>query len=238
MAFWLKSDGLDVGVGDGIIRSEDYAVLTECFSLFAQAMQRVAEAKAEAQSIVAQAKEEAQSIVETTRRQAAQIRAEARERGLREASEQWAAKAAENAFDANRSAQRASERLAELVSLATQRVIELEDKEGLYRRALRTVRSLAADSKTLTLHVGSEDAENARKVVSQLAEQMGIPIPLEIKVDNRLRSGGCVLESDQGVIDASMGLQIQAVRQAITRAAHAAITRMQQGAVPPVNKGT
>jgi hypothetical protein len=67
-------------------------------------------------------------------------------------------------------------------------------------------------------------------VVGQLAEEIGVPVPLDIKVDERLTAGGCVLESDYGVIDASLGLQIEAVKLAIGRAARAALARMDDGA--------
>jgi hypothetical protein len=70
-------------------------------------------------------------------------------------------------------------------------------------------------------------------VVGQLAEEIGIAVPLEVKVDSRLVSGGCVLESDYGVIDASLGLQIQAVKKAISKAARAAMSHMDDATVAP-----
>jgi type III secretion protein L len=228
MALWLKSGDLEVGVSDGIVRADEFAALVHTHELSQRAQKRLAEAEARGDQIVAQALHEAEALVRQAREDAEHIRAEAHQQGLREAAQAWAQQVAERAYDAQKSNQRAAERLAELVSLATQRVIEVEDKEGLYRRALRSVRTLAADSKSLTLHIASEDAEHARHVVRQLAEELGIPVPLEVKVDSRLRTGGCVLESDQGVIDASMGLQIQAVRQAIARAARAALARPQE----------
>jgi len=227
MAFWLRTGALDIGVSDGVVRSDDFATLMQACEITNEAAQRLAKAGDEAATIVAQALQRAQQCLAEAQDESGRIRAQAYEQGMREAVERWAREMAEKAFDAHRSMQRASDRLAELVSLATQRVIEVEDKDGLYRRALRSVRQMADDSKTLVLHIGVDDADYARTVVSQLAQEIGIPVPLEVKVDSRLVSGGCVLESDYGVIDASMGLQIQAVKQAIGKAARAALGRMQ-----------
>lgn len=233
MAIWLKTGDLEVGIGNGVIRRDDFAVLADVCELNRLSAVRLAEASEHAKQIVDAALEQAKQQIAQARDESERIRAEAHERGLREAAERWVQQMAEKAFEAQHSLQRASDRLAELVSLAAQRVIEVEDKDGLYRRALRSVRSLAGDSKTLTLHIGIEDAEYARAVVGQLADEIGIPVPLEIKVDNRLVAGGCVLESDYGVIDASLGLQIQAVKLAIGRAARAALARMDDGAARP-----
>ena len=228
MAFWLRSGRVDIGVADGVVRQADFADLVESCRLTALAAHQLAQAGEQASAIVAQAVVQAEQRIAAAHDDSSRIRAEAKEQGLREAAERWTQEMAEKAFAARHSLQRASDRLAELVSLATQRVVEVEDKEGLYRRALRTVRHLADDSKMLVLHIGPDDADYARSVIGQLAQEIGIEVPLEVKVDGRLAAGGCVLESDYGVIDASIGLQIQAVKKAITKAARAALGNLDE----------
>ena len=230
MAFWIRSGELDIGVSDGVVRQAEFAELVEACELTSLAAYKLSEAGDRASVIVADAVRDAEQRIAAANGESGRIRAEAQEQGLRDAAERWATEMAEKAFEARRSMQRASDRLAELVSLATQRVVEVEDKEGLYRRALRTVRHLADDSKMLVLHIGADDAEYARSVVGQLALEIGIEVPLEVKVDGRLTAGGCVLESDYGVIDASIGLQIQAVKKAISKAARAALDHMHDAA--------
>jgi type III secretion protein L len=196
--------------------------------LSARAAGLLSQAGEEAVSIVAEAVERAKKTLHDAERTSEKLKADAYANGISEAAARWAEEMTQKAFDAQRSIHKASERLAELVSMATQRVIEVEDKDGLYRRALRTVRHLAQDSKTLVLHIGANDAEYANTVVADIATEMGIDVPLEIKVDNSLSAGGCVLESDYGVIDASLGLQIHAVKEAIAKAARSALSRIEQ----------
>lgn len=223
MAVWLKSGSHHIGVDDGIVRRADFAELLQACELGARAQAALTDAEAEAARITADATERARALLQDAASEAERLRTQGYDTGLREAASRWADETATKAFDAQRSVHKASERLAELVSLAAQRVIEQEDKEGLYRRALRTVHQMATDTKTLVLHIGADDAEHARAIVADLANEVGIAVPLEVRVDVRLHTGGCVLESDYGVIDASMGLQIEAVRKAISKAARAAI---------------
>ncbi len=228
MAVWLKSGSHDIGVVDGIVRHADFAALLQFCELSARAAAALTDAEVEAARIVGDATEQARVLLQEAAREAERLRVQGYDAGLREAAARWADETATKAFEAQRSVHKASDRLAELVSLAAQRVIEQEDKEGLYRRALRTVHQMATDTKTLVLHIGADDAEHARAIVADLASEVGIAVPLEVRVDVRLHTGGCVLESDYGVIDASMGLQIDAVKKAISKAARAAI-----GYAPP-----
>lgn len=228
MAVWLKSGNDDIGVADGIVRRDDFARLVEACELTARAAALLSDAGEEAVNIMADAVDSARQTIQNAETEGKRIRSEAFSRGISDATERWAEEMTHKAFQAHQSIQRASERLAELVSLATQRVIEVEDKDGLYRRALRTVSHLTKDSKTLVLHIGAEDAAYARAAVAGIAAEVGIEVPLEIKVDNRLVAGGCVLESDFGVIDASLGLQIEAVKHAISKAARAALSKNEQ----------
>ena len=234
MAVWLKSGSHDIGVEDGIVRRGDFAELLQACELGAFAAAALSSAEAEAVRIVGDATERARLLLQEAASEAERLRVQGHEAGLREAAARWADETATKAFDVQRSMHKASDRLAELVSLAAQRVIEQEDKEGLYRRALRTVQQLATDTKTLVLHIGAEDAEHARAIVADLASEVGIAVPLEVRVDVRLHTGGCVLESDYGVIDASMGLQIDAVKKAISKAARAAIAHAPAEAYAPV----
>jgi type III secretion protein L len=225
MALWLQSGDQSIGIDHGIVARDDLAHLMQACELSARAAAAMSEASDRAAAIMEGAAAQALQVIRDAERDGERLRTEAHARGLSDAAVQWAEELSARAIATHLSVQRSSERLAELVMLASQRVIETEDRQALYRRALRTVSQLTRDSKTLVLHVGSEDAVHARDTVAEIAAQVGITVPLEIKVDNRLLAGGCVFESDYGVIDASLGLQVDAVRAAIGRAARTALSR-------------
>ncbi len=219
MAIWLKAGQQAVGVDGGIIRQDDFATVVRACDLAIKADDILTQAGQEAVCIVSEAHDQAAKIRSKAEVAAEEIRHDAFVRGTQEAASRWIEDVASKAIDAREATQRASHRFAELVSLATQRVVETEDKDGLYRRALRTVKQMAGDSKTLVLHVGPADMEYAESVIADIAAEVGVQIPLDIKIDVRLEEGGCVLESDHGVLDASLGVQIETIKQAITRAA-------------------
>lgn len=223
MAIWLKAGQQTVGVDDGIIRSGDLATLINACDLSMRAENILNAAGQEAVGIVANAHERATKICSEAELEGERIREDAFALGTQEAASRWIEEVTSKAVDARDSMRRASGRLAELVSIATQRVLETEDKEGLYRRALRTVKQLTGESKTLILHVGPTDLEYAESVMAGIATEVGVQIPLDIKIDTRLAQGGCVLESDNGVLDASLNIQIETVKQAITKAARNAL---------------
>lgn len=223
MAIWLKAGQQAIGVDSGIIRNSDFAALVDASNIAIQAEEVLAAAGHEAVGILAHAHEQAKKIRSKAEIDGKKIRDEAFIKGTQEAASRWMEEVASKTINAHDSMLRASGRLAELVSIATQRVLETEDKDGLYRRALRTVKQLTGDSKTLTLHVGPADHEYAESVIEGIAFEVGMQIPLDIKIDPRLAQGGCVLESDNGVLDASLGLQIETVKLAITKAARNAL---------------
>jgi len=232
MAIWLQSGTLHFGLEDGIVRRDDFAELVQACELGARAGQLLADAHAHAAGIAAAATERANLTIAEAETQAETLRVQACEAGKRDAAEQWAETMSTRAIQSHASVQKAKDRLAELVCLAAQRVVEVEDRQALYRRALRTVSQMVSDSKTLVLHIGTQDETYAREVVAAIAAEVGIEVPLEVRVDHRLVAGGCVLESDYGVVDASLGLQLDAVRRAIGKAARAALGRGEQEASP------
>jgi type III secretion protein L len=223
MVIWLKAGQHGIGLEQGIVRDADVVTLVEVCELTTQAEELLAQAGQEAIDIVTKANESAVTIIKDAESKGTQIRDDAFVRGTQEAASRWIQEVASKALGARESMLKASNRLAELVSLATQHVVETADKEGLYRRALRTVKQLTGESKTLTLHVGPADQQYAESVMAVIAIEVGVQIPLDIRIDPRLTDGGCVLESDNGVLDASLGIQIETVKQAIAKAARNAL---------------
>ena len=219
MAFWLNVGPQSIGLDDGIIRQADLAYVVEACRLSEAAENLRAQAAEESENIIQAAHQEAADIHSAAELEAEQICQTAFTTGMEDAANTWTEEVTARALEAHESLQRSSERLAGLVGLAAQRVIETEDREGLYRRALRTVTQMARESKTLTLYVGPGDHSYAESVVAGIAKQVGIELPIEVKVDMRLADGGCMFESDQGVLDASLGIQLDTIKGAITKAA-------------------
>jgi len=229
MAVWLTHGSGSVGVSDGVIRARDFANLIDSVELLAQARvecERLLEqARAEAQAQRDQARDEAASLVEQARAQRDAAWQTGFDQGMNEASTKWARQALDAAESTRRRLHRQSERLSSLVSLAVERVIDQEDRGGLFRRSLRTIVKLMKDVPMLTLRVHEDDRAEAQHAIGEVLEQGGSQLRIEVVADAGLPSGSCRFESDDGVVDASLDTQLAALRRAVDRAAR----QMMQG---------
>ena len=87
-------------------------------------------------------------------------------------------------------------------------------------RVLATVRNVltaARSQKQMTLRLPPDRVELVRAEIDQVLSQFPAIAFLDIAADTRLSGDACVLESEVGVVEASLPSQIQALRQAFDR---------------------
>ena len=223
MAIWLTHGPCTLGIDDGLIRAADFARLVDsadvAAAVEAHRAEMLADASHEALAMIEAARRDAQALQEEARRRFEAARELGLQQGLEDAAAQWAGQELEAAATRRRQLERQSERLSNIVSLAVERVIEQEDRAGLYRRSLREVIKLVREAPMLTLRVATADHEDALRAVEEVLAQLPAPVPVEVVVDAALPDGGCRFESDAGVINASLDTQLAALRRAVARAA-------------------
>ena len=223
MAVWLTHGPCTVGFDEGLIRAADFARLADSAAVAAAVAderdQVLALARAEAGALLAAAREEATALVAAARDQLELAHRSGMNQGLEDAAAHWAGQAMAVADARRRHLFRQSERLAAIVSMAVERVIEQEDRAGLFRRSLRTIVKLVKDTPMLTLRVTEADRDIAQGAVDAVKAQLTGGLPIEVVADAAMREGGCRFESDGGVIDAGLDTQLAALRRAVARAA-------------------
>jgi type III secretion protein L len=106
-------------------------------------------------------------------------------------------------------------RVAAVVISAVRKILgEFDDEEltvGVVRNALQVVRT----QKQVTVRVSPSQEQTVRERLDAiLAGYSGISY-LEIMPDHRLKRGGCILETDIGVVDASVEVQLRALERAL-----------------------
>lgn len=237
MAVWLAYGSRAVGFDDGLIRADDFAHLVEAARLVESAAadrdQVLAVARNEAQALLESAGLEAQAILMQAQKRFEQAYRLGRDQGMQDAAAQWATQAISEAEAQRRHLMRSSARLAGVVSMAVERVIEREDRVGLFQRSLRTILRLVKDAPMVTLRVSESDILEARRAVELMEAQTGTAVAVEVLADAALPSGACRFESDEGVVDAGLETQLAALRRAVERGAR----QMVEGAlIPEVEK--
>lgn len=222
MAVWLQFGRVTAGFEHGVIRKEDYAQLCSIH----EASQTI---RHELDSLLSIAALQARQIVADAVNESGKTRAEAQQRyesayakgfaqGVKAAAEQWASKAIETAQSDQHAMERKTERMAQLVTQAVQLIVESEDSVGLYKRALRTVVKSVGDVTSLTLRVSDGEQQFARRAIDEIVAQLNCRTSIDVVADSRIRVGACMFESDQGSVDASLDVQLEAIRRAVTRA--------------------
>jgi type III secretion protein L len=234
MAVWITHGSRAVGIADGVIRAHDFARFVASTELLeAAALERtrlLGEAQAQADALLEAARAEAASLVAEAQSSFEQAYRSGLDRGLHDAAAQWAGQALDAAGATRRSLYRQSERLSNLVSMAVERVIDQEDRAALFRRSLRTIVKLVKNIPVLTMRVHEQDREHAQRAVDAVLKQSGSTMSIEVLGDPALVAGGCRFESDDGIVDASLGTQLEALRRAVRRAArHIAPTAPDEG---------
>ena len=216
------SDGLDAGIVEQLVadRTDDDEESEDASVSAAQAQAMVDEAKENAEIILADAKEEADQIREEAR---AEGYNEGYEQGAREARQEeerkYAAKCAEldaRAASLEKEYRRKSDELepalvdkiADIYTMVTGARLENDRKTITYllKRALTNLDS----SRSYIVHVSAQDYDNVQARKEDLSRGTGIqPDRFEVVEDLTLKPNDCMIESEGGIWDCSLGSQLE-----------------------------
>lgn len=196
----LSPDALPaVDAGEPLLKAHDVAALKD------------------AQALLAQARQQAQQIVDS----AQQVFESERQRGFETGLEEARLEQTERMIDiATRTVDHFASIEQRTVALVLESVRRIIDDFSDTERVLAVVRnglSVLRNQRQLTLRLSPEHAESVRAHATGLLERFpGIGM-LDIVADPRLKGDATILESDIGVVEASVELQLQAIEKGFAR---------------------
>lgn len=186
----------------------------------------IAEAQAEADAIVEKANEDARVIINQAQAEAESIRNKAREQGMAEG----ASKAAEEAkVELSRKQQELEQTKQELISEYEKKEQEMEpalvdtilkifseitraiamDKRDMILTLVNNVMVGGEASRNFVIRVCNEDAiflkENKEKIIGAVRKD----IHIEIVTDPSMKRNECLIDTDTGVYDCSLDIQLE-----------------------------
>jgi type III secretion protein L len=167
-------------------------------------------ARTQARKILEAAEQERQAVIESARR-------EGYDHGL----QQWNAAVAE--LDASRD-RYVTESEPELIRLAVRiahKIIGEElrtNPEVIVSIARQCLQGLGRE-RSLTLRVSQGEADLVRRRIGILREAAGFHRSIEVVADASVNPGGCIVESEYGVIDARLETQIRCMEEILLRTA-------------------
>lgn len=229
----------------GLIRAADLEAVRDVAAAVrhwqAGADERRLRQDAECQAVLEDARQQAALLLEQARAEIDAWQAQARERlqaeaedarlkgyeeGHAQALADWHGQQVDRARSLQADVRAVQSPLARVVCDAVAAIVRTADPEALYQRALAEVQASCRGATRLRLHVSPADEAAAGRALAGWAAG---DIEVETVVHIDMAAGSCVAETDAGWVDASLDLQLAALRDAMDRA-EAGFAREVQGA--------
>ena len=195
----IKSDQVLLAPDQVVLRSADYqGYLT-------------------ANQLVELARERAQAIEQGARDVYEQQKALGWQAGVDEARTRQATLIQETLLQCNHYYREVEQKMSDVVLQAVRKILKQYDNTELALSVTREALSLVSNQKQVILHVQPEQVTAVRERVSHILKDFPEVGYVDVVADARLDEGGCILETEIGIIDASVDGQLAALATALTQ---------------------
>lgn len=168
----------------------------------------------------------ASDLIEVARQRARDIEDEAEivherhrclgwEAGMEQASVEQAALIHETRLGCNDYYRQVDQQMSDVVLQAVRKVLGDYPSAELTLAATREALSLVSNQKNVILHVQPDQLTEIRERVYEVLKEYPEVGYIEVVADPRLDHGGCILETEIGIIDASVDGQLAALEMAL-----------------------
>ncbi len=192
----------------------------------------VAEAKAEAEEILAEAKAQAEAICQESRNQAEEVREAARNEGWQKGYEESTARAEqelalklaeleETKQELNRDYEERLKnmepQLLDAILQVVEKVFHIQfgDKKEILLYLLTNAINGIEGCKNFQIRVGQENYRFVNNHKEEIVERIGNDITIEVIADPVIAEDKCMIETDVGVFDCSLGVQLENLIKAL-----------------------
>ncbi len=203
-----------IGVEDGVIEREALGNLIELDAGFTTLSKERKAWSKELKTLRQQAQEEAKAIFEQAQQQGYM-------QGQEQAVQEWQHHTIEMLSNARRIQSRMHVRLSELVASAVEHIVRITDRRALFERAINTLEHISEGASLLNVRVHPDEVDAAQEAFDAFSKEWsarGQAIKVVVHADAQLPLGSCICETEFGMIDASLEVQLQAMRSALGRA--------------------
>lgn len=192
--------------------------------------ERLLQAKAEAEALLQQARLEADAILESARTGSDEIFEQAKENGYQEGYRQGSTKAedeiasakarceeelaqqrADLQNDYNREMRELEPKLLDVILTVVEKVfhIQFDDKKDILLHLVSNTIEDIEGCRSFRLRVGEEQKIFLEHHKDDILDRIGHDMTLEILSDVSLSGNQCIIETDTGVFDCSLGVQLE-----------------------------
>ena len=178
----------------------------------------VAQAKEEAERILAEAKKQAESVVAQAREEADSIEKAARSKGYQDGKEQLnqeldtlRGQLEESDRDYNDRRKHMEKDLVDVITTVFERVfhIQFADKKDILMHLIEDAILNIEDDKRFRVKVAETNVLFLEHHKEEILDRVGHDIELEILADSTMEGNDCIIETDSGVFNCSLGAQLE-----------------------------
>ena len=108
------------------------------------------------------------------------------------------------------------ERMVDIVMDAVNKVLHSLPERDIVRGIVHACLSHARGQQRMTLRVHAQQAPLVKKELDSLMRNKSLQSIIQVNAERSLKKNSAILESEMGVIDASLDVQIKALRSSIT----------------------
>ncbi|AXM95552.1 HrpE/YscL family type III secretion apparatus protein [Pseudomonas plecoglossicida] len=135
--------------------------------------------------------------------------------GIDEAREQQAALIHETVLQSRSYYRSVEKQMREVVLSAVRKIVHDYDAVELTIKATREALALVGKQENVLIHVLPEQVDSIRRRILS-AQHNGAEVDhIEVVANPRLKEGGCILETEVGIVDASIEAQLSALESAL-----------------------
>ncbi|UPA28663.1 MAG: HrpE/YscL family type III secretion apparatus protein [Verrucomicrobiota bacterium] len=208
----------------------------------------IAQANQNAETIIQQANQKSQTLLAETEKKRQEILAEAKKyyaqeakRGYKDGFDQGketlAKQLAEASIKNSANIKQLENNIVGLVLKALKRILGEVDQETLMVSLARQALKAVKNQSEAILKVSPRDAGIVRSQMEKVMAD-GIVDYLEVVADSRLQPGTCILETDIGVVDASLEVQMNAITEAFKKAEKSLLVSSSEPPAPELQAKT
>jgi type III secretion protein L len=176
------------------------------------------EAMVDAQEIVAAARRHAAALKAQTQEQVEAARAAGYAAGIEQGRADFAASVVTTVAEMESAFSRLELRIVNTVMGGLQQVLGRLEQRTVMEQLVRRVLNEARDRKQLKLRVSSAQYDDVNQWLGAVIRDFPDIDFIDVVKDARAGVGTCVLESEFGAVDASLDVQLAAVRRGLTNA--------------------
>lgn len=170
-----------------------------------------------AQEIIDRAESRADEIVNDAKAQAKIEKEKAFQEGVEEAKIQNAEQIIKTSGAVVDYLSSLEGKVVDLVCSSLRKILGEVDKTELASKVVSNALNIMRNQKQVTLRVNSEDLLRVRRQLNEIMAAYPSMSFLDLVEDPRLSEGGCILESEMGVVDASLNKQLETLESAMQK---------------------